>query len=96
MLDSTLYIYGYMVSDIVKDHSAGENTLYLWLYGVGYSKGPFSWWEHYIYGYMASDIVKDHSAGENTLYLWLYGVWYSKGPFSWWEHFIFMAIWRQI
>ena len=48
---STHFIYGYMASDMVKDHSGRKegkvlfndalNTFYLQLHGVRHGKGPF-------------------------------------------------------
>ena len=53
---STHFIYGYMASDMVKDHSDSERQremFYLTMHST-----------HFIYGYMASDMVKDHSDSE--------------------------------
>ena len=55
---STHFIYGYMVSDMVKDHSGRKERFYLTMHST-----------HFIYGYMASDMVKDHSGRKEMFYL---------------------------
>ena len=48
MTHSTHFVYGYMVSDVVKDHSRGRKTgnvyltihlFYLWLYDIARERG---------------------------------------------------------
>ena len=76
-MHSTHFIYGYMASDMVKDHSDSEkerernvlfndalNTFYLQLYGRKERFYLTTHSTHFTYGYMASDMVKDHSDSE--------------------------------